>query len=171
MKRILTMTMTAILLMAHLAFAQQKEEQAPPCADDAYRQFDFWVGEWRVTDSQGNLAGENSIRKILDDCVLEESWTGASGTRGHSFNIWDAREKKWHQTWVNSSGTLLELDGALVDGNMVLSGTRHTAEGKLATHRITWTPVENGSVRQHWEVSTDGGDNWSTLFDGLYERK
>ena len=171
MKRILTMTITAVLLTAPFAFAQQQQDQPPPCTDEAYRQFDFWVGEWTVTGLQGNLAGENSIRKILDDCVLEESWTGVSGTRGHSFNIWDAREKKWHQTWVDSSGTLLELDGDLVDGNMVLSGTRHTPDGNLATHRITWTPHEDESVRQHWEVSTDGGDNWRTLFDGRYERK
>ena len=35
-------------------------------------------------------------------------------------------------------------------------------------HRITWEPLESGEVRQTWDRSTDGGDTWSNLFDGLY---
>ena len=34
--------------------------------------------------------------------------------------------------------------------------------------RITWTPNADGSVRQHWETSTDDGKTWKTSFDGLY---
>ncbi len=36
------------------------------------------------------------------------------------------------------------------------------------TNRMTWTPLDNGYVRQHWEVTSDGGTTWSTAFDGEY---
>ncbi len=58
--------------------------------------------------------------------------------------------------------------GALVDGSMVLSGSRPAANGGTALHRISWTPNEDGSVRQLWETSLDDGSSWTVLFDGLY---
>jgi hypothetical protein len=53
---------------------------------------------------------------------------------------------------------------------MILSGTLAAADGSgKVQHRISWTPNDDGSVRQHWESSTDG-EEWTTLFDGLYVR-
>ena len=45
-------------------------------------------------------------------------------------------------------------------------------EGKNGPYvnRISWTPNEDGTVRQHWETRTGDAD-WTTLFDGLYTRK
>ena len=40
--------------------------------------------------------------------------------------------------------------------------------GKSPINRITWTPREDGSVRQHWETSQDGRSSWTTAFDGIY---
>ena len=54
--------------------------------------------------------------------------------------------------------------------DLVLTGT-HAVRGKSTTERITWTPHPDGTVRQHWEQSTDGGQTWTTAFDGLYRRK
>ena len=34
----------------------------------------------------------------------------------------------------------------------------------------TWTPNPDGTVRQHWEISSDAGKSWTTAFDGLYRR-
>ena len=60
----------------------------------------------------------------------------------------------------------------MVDGSMVLAGRRPTRDGSgEASHRITWTPNPDGTVRQLWEASKDGGVNWSVLFDGLYTRQ
>jgi len=143
----------------------------PGCESPESRQFDFWVGAWRVTE-KGELAGHNNIQKIDGGCALLESWTGAEGSTGHSLNIYDARRKKWHQTWVDARGGLLLLEGELRNGSMVLQGApRPTKEGKQQIDRITWTALPGGEVRQHWEVSTDGGAHWSTAFDGLYTRE
>ncbi|TMH68173.1 MAG: hypothetical protein E6H48_05900 [Betaproteobacteria bacterium] len=55
-------------------------------------------------------------------CALQENWTGAGGVSGTSLNLDDNDRKRWHQTWVDNSGGLLQRDGGIVDGAMVLRG-------------------------------------------------
>lgn len=140
------------------------------CSAQEYRQFDFWVGEWEVRNPDGDLVGRNTVRRILGGCVLHESWTGTDGSTGESFNIYDARAGAWHQTWVDNSGLLLELNGELAGDAMVLRGELPAPDGGASLQRITWTPADDGSVRQLWERSTDGAASWSTVFDGIYRR-
>ena len=167
--------LTLLLLAAAVAHAQDEatgEEAAPPpppkpCTSEKHRQFDFWVGSWDVT-ANGQPAGHNDITLVHGDCALSENWKSAGGAfTGSSLNIYDQANDKWHQTWVDVTGTLLELDGGLVDGKMVLQGKRPGPDGQAVINRISWTPNEDGSVRQHWETSTDG-ENWTTAFDGHY---
>ncbi len=104
------------------------------------------------------------------DKVLQENWTGASGGAGKSLNIYDAKQKLWHQTWVDQFGTLLQLDGNLdADGNMVLRGTRPGKDGKMVQHQIKWSP-QGEQVRQTWTYSTDDGETWTTAADLNYIR-
>ena len=167
------------LAISGCAFAQQEaaEPTAPaaqaatpaPCSSDKHRQFDFWVGQWDVTQN-GKPAGHNHIKLVHGDCALNENWVSAGGNfTGASFNIYDQAHDKWHQTWVDTTGTLLELDGGLVDGKMVLAGQRPGADGTMTTNRITFTPNDDGSVLQTWDVSNDG-ETWNTIFNGLYVR-
>ena len=127
------------------------------CDTPDHRAFDFWVGDWRV-EANGRLAGHNSITKSYDGCVLEERWRGAAGLKGTSLNIYDAKTKKWHQTWVDSNGSLLLIEGGIVDAAMQMSN---------ATNRITWSRLDGGRVRQVWEQSKDG-KTWTVVFDGVY---
>ncbi len=137
---------------------------------NAHRQFDFWLGEWEVRKPDGELAGINRIEGEYDGSVLHERYTTDRGYRGQSLNIYDASRKVWHQTWVDSDGLLLLLEGGLRDGSMVLEGQTVGADGQVTRHRITWTPNADGSVRQLWE-STDAGGGWSIAFDGRYTKR
>jgi hypothetical protein len=145
-----------------------------PCAAPARRQFDFWLGEWDVHEPDGRLAGRNRIVSILDGCALNESWEGTSGHRGTSFNIYDAARGVWHQTWVDSRGALLLLDGGLQTDAMVLEGSAPSPTDPTTTvrHRISWSQMagDPDRVRQHWETSSDGM-TWQTVFDGRYVRR
>ena len=158
--------MRTLLLVLSLAVSAGASAQPPPCSAPEYRQFDFWIGDWRVTTPDGKHAGDNRIEKILDGCALHENWTGASGGRGFSYNAWDKDRKVWHQTWVDKQGTLLLLDGTFSNGRMVLQGVQGAT-----LNRITWEPRKDGTVRQVWETSADQGKTWQTAFDGLYRRK
>lgn len=141
-----------------------------PCDGSAYREFDFWLGEWKVSTPGGKLAGVNRIEREYGGCVLHERYDTGRGYSGESLNVYDASRKVWHQTWVDSSGTLLLLEGGLRGGSMLLEGQTVGTDARPTRHRITWTPNADGSVRQFWE-STDATGQWTTAFDGLYTRK
>ncbi|MEE4216757.1 MAG: hypothetical protein V2I48_04060 [Xanthomonadales bacterium] len=165
------------LLLPTALVAQELEEPSAPspalrCDTAEHHQFDFWLGDWNVS-ADGLPAGTNSVQSIQGGCALQEHWKGSGigGISGTSFNIYDRDSGNWHQTWVDASGTLLQLDGGLVDGVMVLEGKRPAPGGAGATrHRIAWTPNPDGTVRQLWEASQDDGGSWNVIFDGLYTR-
>ena len=163
-----------LLTLGVVMSTEAANQPPPPCAEKEYRQFDFWIGEWEVFGPTGNKVGENKIERILGGCVLQESWTSTGVNRGHSFNIYDRSTGKWHQSWVDNGGTLLQLDGGLEGKSMVMSGETLGQNGKVL-NRITWTPENNKAgktnVKQVWDVSQDNGETWQTLFNGLYKRK
>jgi hypothetical protein len=145
---------------------------ASSCESPQGRQFDFWLGDWEVRTEDGRLAGHNTIRKILNGCVLHESYHTPDGYAGESFNVYDEHRDVWHQTWVDVTGLLLVLEGKYRDGKMTLQGETGPP-GERTLHRITWSLVDGDPdrVRQHWESSDDGGESWDTLFLGLYVRQ
>jgi len=139
-----------------------------PCSGEEYRRFDFWLGDWEVTNlSQPDAAAPPAINRVTspyDGCTLREEYQAPSGFAGTSLSFYDASTHLWHQTWVDNQGQVLHLNGGLVDGSMVLADP---PEAK-PMNRITWTPLPEHRVRQLWEVSTDGGETWAIVFNGLY---
>lgn len=142
----------------------------PQCEAKDYQQFDFWVGEWQVSNSKNPQTSRSKISKILSGCVILEEYTAPTGYQGKSLNIYNQHTQQWHQTWTDNDGMLLQLNGRLIDGSMVLMGAIENAKGEVLLQRITWTPLASGDVRQHWQQSKDDGSNWVTLFDGNYQK-
>jgi hypothetical protein len=73
-------------------------EPAPSakCVAAAYRQFDFWVGDWDVFDVGSSIPVAHArIDPILDGCVLREDYQGTEGHKGQSFTIYDAARRVW----------------------------------------------------------------------------
>ena len=140
-----------------------------PCASAEHRQFDFWLGQWRVERADGRLAGHNRIESRHGGCVLTEHYSTPSGYSGESLNIYDARRGVWHQTWTDSGGLLLQLEGGRDGEDMLLQGTLLSPEGPVA-QRIRWSPLADGSVRQLWQTRAAGAREWTTIFDGRYTR-
>jgi hypothetical protein len=167
--------LVAVFITA-LAFAPalSAAAQAPvsPCADAPHRAFDFWVGDWTVTTKNGPKVGESSIRRILNDCVILESWTGKGGGTGQSFNNYDARWKTWKQFWVDATGGRQEYeDGVYRDGALRFSGHNPGPKGEPAEQRFTFFNLDPNHVRQFQEQSTDGGKTWTIVYDFYYTRK
>jgi hypothetical protein len=139
------------------------------CADLAYRQFDFMLGDWNVATADGKLIGHDHLEKAYGGCVLQEHWTSVDGGTGSSFSMYDASRKLWHQTWVDSTGTLVVLEGGLKDGRMLMTGEM-TEGGKHVQDRMSWAPGKDGKIRQLWETSSDGGKTWQIIFDVYYSK-
>ena len=166
----LSSSLAALTLASVIASNATPALAAASCEAPEHRAFDFWLGEWQVRTPDGKLAGVNHIAQEYGGCVLHERYDTGRGYSGESLNIYDAGRKVWHQTWVDTSGTLLLLEGGLRSGSMVLEGQTVGVDSQTTKHRITWTPNPNGSLRQLWE-STDAKGNWITAFDGQYTRK
>lgn len=165
----------ALLLMLPAALAHPLPAQNPPatrpkCDSAQYRQFDFWVGDWEVT-TQGQRAGTNLITREEDGCLIHEHWVGAKGGSGQSLNFYNREDGGWHQVWVSNSGGVLNLTGGYADGTLTFRGESKQADGTRLLHRLSFHANSDRSVRQFWEVSSDGGATWTSSFDGLYRKR
>jgi ketosteroid isomerase-like protein len=161
-------SMVVLFAGANMAASNVLAAEAPPpasCAAPAYRQFDFWAGDWEVFEIGGaTKVAHARVDVILDGCVLREYYQGTDGHKGQSFTIYDAARNVWHQSWVTNRGELLMIEGEFEDREMVLSGEDH-AKGVLVRGR--WKP-ENGNVREIAVTSTDGGMTWKPWFDLVF---
>ena len=158
--------LAALLAAPAAALAQTPTPPPPACQSAEYRQFDFWLGEWEVFLPTGKKAGDSRIEAISAGCALLENWSGNGGFSGKSLNSYDSSDKQWHQSWVDSSGSRLELAGSYADKRMVLA-----SGSGAAMQRIAWSVNDDGSVRQLWESTADGGKTWTVQFDGKYVRR
>jgi hypothetical protein len=174
-----TMRPTALAVLAVLAAARTGKAQtipAPPdtlasaCAAAPHRQFDFWLGRWRVAPLGRPAGGASEITRVAQGCAVREEYHNARGYTGTSLNQYDPASRSWSQLWVDNAGLILRLAGGLdAEGRMVLLGDRSDHQGPLRD-RISWVPRPDGTVHQIWDVSRDGGESWQNLFTGQYVR-
>lgn len=151
------------------ASTKATDAQRHPCRDRPdWHQFDFWIGEWNVSDPGGKPLGVHSITRDLEGCVLRESWTGEHGNKGTSVNFYIPASEQWHQVWTDDSSEITHSVGELRDGAM-----RFRAEGfgdadGIHHHRtLDFVPNPDGSVRK-WFQDSDDGTTWTTTVDGIY---
>jgi len=104
-----------------------------------FGQFDFWLGEWEVRTPDGTLAGHNNISKEQGGCAIHENWVSASGAGGTSTSFYLPSREQWRQIWVGSNGTLIDMSGALIEGEMRMEGTiEYASNGRLVAFRAVW---------------------------------
>ena len=162
----------AVLLFATIGtvFGNALAADSTPCATDGFRAFDFWIGEWDVHVADGTFAGSNQITAEQSDCLLTERWTGAKGNTGTSMNYFDPLAERWRQVWV-SPGIIIDITGGLNGNDMLLTGEITYEQSALtAAFRGTWTPLEDGRVRQFFEQQ-DADGAWQPWFEGFYSRR
>ncbi len=158
-------------LLKDSEFKKLVDEELRPCRKPEFRQFDFWVGDWRVFDpAEKQQLGRNLVTLEQDGCLIVEHWTAATGGQtGSSFNYFDIRDNKWHQLYIDNSGNagaFPELSGSLVEGKIVML----TATTNGQQSRWSWYPLDatGKKVRQMAEQTTDGGKTWSITWDSTY---
>ena len=167
-----------ILAAVSMALAQTASPAtAPtpkPCATAAYRAFDFWVGDWVVAPTgQAKPIADSKIENLYGGCAIRENWMPFGKAGGGSLSSYDPTDGRWHQVWIDSTGTRVDFDGGSTGGTMILVGLWRDliAPGKHALVRMTYKPNSDGTVRQFGEQSEDHGKSWSTSFDFTYRRK
>lgn len=164
-----TIIFAALLLSSVFLHAQTS---SCSCCSTNYTQFDFWLGEWIVLDTNGNKLGENRIEKIEGNCILNEHWSGVQGGTGSSYNYFEKKDSTWNQLWIDNSGNSLKLQGKLIaEGVMQLQSELQQGKNRKYYNRITWTKNEDGTVTQLWEILDTEEKVLKILFKGIYHPK
>ncbi len=146
------------------------------CVSPESRQFDFWVGEWDVSPSGSTLGvtvAESSITLTDQGCVIIEHWRPFGGGHGHSINIYDPIDKKWHQTWADANGTRTEYSGAIDSENVLrLDNLGPVAQDQSpGRRRMNFRRIDERTVRQWGEVFDDATQAWTVEWDFTYRRR
>ena len=143
------------------------------CALPSFNRFDYWAGDWTVRDTAGKVIGTNRVTRDVGGCALHEHWASTGTEIGESFTAYSPNDRKWHQMYVGSGGYIFVMSGTFEGEKLVLFTEPRPSmrDPKIKViERWTWTPLDSSHVRQHAELSTDGGVTWKTQFDGRYER-
>ena len=166
-------------LVASLSATALAQSSPPPsvpagCDTPETHQWDFWVGKWEVhPNGADQIIAHSLIEKKYTGCAIRENWmpvgkelTGGGG----SLSIYDPRLKQWRQTWVDSAGSRVQLDGGFVDGVMTITGAwpNFAGPGQDAIVRMMYRKQPDGQVRQWAESSANAGKTWKPAFDFLY---
>jgi len=142
----------------------------PPCSAPAYRQFDFWLGEWDVFEPGGsNKEAQATVSRIQSGCGLREQYNGTGGSGGESLTMYDPSAAEWQQTWLSSHGQVVVIHGNMNGDAMILSGTDHSG-GASRLVRGVWKPDSLG-VKETAERSSDGGKTWTPWFDLSFRKR
>jgi len=166
---------SGVIFMCLLALPAVSQQASDGCNQPEQKQFDFWVGEWKLTwpGPKGEVQhGTNSIRTVLDSCVVEENFSGgeAMHLRGRSLSTFDARQGKWKQTWVDNEGGYLDFMGEFRDGRMILSREATGPGGNKFLQRMVFKNIGRNQLDWSWERSEDGGKSWKVVWPIHYER-
>jgi len=162
----------AALAISTNASAQASTTAAKPCGAPEYRQLDFWVGEWRVFQASDNSpVGSSKIEIVMEQCGIKESFdapqAGAADYVGTSYSSYDRKDGKWHQMYIDNSGSV-----GLYTGGPDANDMTFTCPAKAgATQKMIYRRQADGSVRQIGTLSTDGGKTWQAGYDYVYRRK
>ena len=139
-----------------------------PLGPDA---LDFWLGTWQVSWTGGGH-GTNTIRRILDERVIEETFDGRDPDGhllGRSVSVRDTADGRWRQTWVDSNGAYLDLVGVEVDGRIAFQ-RETTLDGTRVLQRMVWIDVTADALRWRWDRSRDEGATWDHVWEIDYRR-
>ncbi len=161
-----------LFLLFGLSFYSYAQDSACACCSENYQDFSFWIGDWNVYDTSGNLIGENLITLEENGCLMKELWKSTSKYTGQSINYFNRKDSTWNQVWVDQVGIVLVLKGQKKNNQMIMkSGLVEGERIDFFYNQITWTDNEDGTVTQQWDILDKFGSVLTTSFIGIYKRK
>lgn len=144
------------------------------CIERESRQFDFWLGEWDVSQTgKTEIIAESSITLADQGCVILEAWRPFQGASGHSINGYDRQAKEWKQTWIDATGRITPYGGTMQDGTLIMDdrGSQPSTNPKITKSRMNFRKIDESSVRQWGEGWDSAAKNWIVTWDLTYHRR
>jgi hypothetical protein len=153
--------------------SQPAPQAAPPqnrCTAADYRQMDFIVGTWEVSNSGKKSADVTIEPTSVSTCGLLETWKNANGGGGNGLFGHSPNGHGWQYFWVPSSGQPTWLHDGKPTGNgeeMQFTLTRTRPDGTSHESHWTLTKTADGHIR---ELSTNTEDG-KAEYDLLWTKK
>jgi len=145
--------------------------------DDGRRDFDFWMGSWKVHNRclRERLEGStdwiefeatSEARPLLDGLGNEDEFRTDhdGGFVGMSFRFFDPETRTWAIYWADSRrpGTLDPPVVGSFSGDTGSFQGADTLAGKPILVRFDWAGVTTPTPRWEQAFSNDGGKTWET---------
>ena len=152
-------------------------EPAAVAADDTAtasaecRQFDFWLGDWKITNPSGSKEASSRVYLALGQYLLVESWDDGKGHKGENLFAYSSDDKSWHGMFADNEGRVHVFTGKVVPGLAEFYGPSRGSNGEAVLNRIRVTRIAADKVKQSWEKSIDNGASWTAVFAGEYYRR
>ena len=146
-------------------------------AKPGVRDFDFWIGSWKVRNRRlvERLAGSDEweefdaevvARFLMDGLGNEDEFRTDhdGGFIGMSFRFFDPAEKRWSIYWADSrrSGVLDPPVFGTFEGDIGIFEGEDLFDGRPILVRFTWSGITTPTPRWEQAFSADGGETWET---------
>lgn len=153
------------------------------CASAEFREFDFWIGDWDVTQhilqpdgSWLELPARTQVSASPDGCVLTEHWSGRvqffwEGMQepetmwGFSVRRFDPAAHTWAIYWMDQRSPQFQpphIGG--FDNGAGAFYRDFEVDGQPRRTRITFAPPNAGRVDWELAISADNGATWTPLW-------
>jgi hypothetical protein len=175
---------------APLAQEPAARDSSVACQEPPARQFDFWLGDWAITQrilrADGTyleLPASTSVSRALDGCALVERWVGQvqffwEGMRApglmHGFSVraFDPDARVWRIHWMDTRTPTFgdPYVGVFSNGRGEFFRDWTTPQGQRRG-RITFEQPSDSTVHWTLAISSDGGTSWQTIWEMVMRRR
>jgi hypothetical protein len=130
---------------------------------------DFWVGDWVCSWEGGN--GRNTVTKELGEHVVVERFEALEPEpwSGMSVSVFDQRDGRWRQTWVDSTGNYWAFLGTPHAEGFSFTVTE-VEDDQEVEKRMVFFDIDADAFGWRWERSEDAGATWDLLWRIDYRR-
>ena len=135
------------------------------------RQFDYWLGNWKIGAEGSSGNAHSSVTLLLDKCLVVENWDGGRGHYGQNIFGYSADDNRWYGMFADNEGRVhVFTSGKVADGKAQFEGKSRGPNGESILNRVRVVRQNPNKVEQTWEKSNDKGATWNVVFRGEYSR-
>jgi len=170
--------------------SSQPPATTKPCPGSGARAFDFWIGEWDITQkilrqdgSWLELPARTSVTASLDGCALIERWSGEvlffwegmerpETMKGLSVRAHDPESNAWNIHWMDTRSPRFGSPyvGTFAAGRGEFFREWETPQGPRVG-RITFSEIRKNTVNWALAISTDERRTWQTMWTMAMRRR
>lgn len=159
------------------AAASKSDQPGKAQPDDGRRDFDFYVGRWKVhnrrlkqrwigSDDWDEFDATDECRQILGGLgTIDEYVTDHYGERliGNTLRLFDPKTRQWSAYWVSNRSGVLEpaVVGKFENGIGTFVGKDIDAGAPILV-RYQWTEITANGAKWDQAYSRDDGKTWET---------